>query len=102
MPSSNPPCSRIASSQIYILKFSDNVFILFYILILQFQGTGLLESITHHYETISHDFNTTLAVADDETKSDFRLRIMAKAQIEVMVLLNYDLVYKSESVVTCT
>ena len=50
--------------------FSDNVFILFYILILQFQGTGLLESITHHYETISHDFNTTLAVADDETKSD--------------------------------
>ena len=50
--------------------FSDNAFILYYILILQFQGTGLLESITHHYETISHDFNTTLAVTDDETKSD--------------------------------
>ena len=60
----------LASSQICILKFSDNVFILFYISILQFQGTGLLESLTHHYETISHDFNTSLAVADDETKSD--------------------------------
>ena len=68
--------------------FSDNVFILFYILILQFQGTGLLESITHHYETISNDFNTTLAVADDETKSD--LYIMATAQFKVLVLSNYD------------
>ena len=63
----------LASSQIYILKFSDNAFNLFYILIPQFHGTGLLESITHHYETISHDFNTSLAFADDETKSDLYL-----------------------------